>query len=150
MLSWSHLLQSIEKEMIEHHWACLLRYFWVEGFKFDCFTLNSWMTVALSFSTEKGYNFFEQVKQYHTGLLLINKLYDGCWLCYTCCESISHSYHILELYGFWQQDLDRFHMEMQLAFIRRCSNLQFSQECLVVWLEERKKSLEENFGKNVV
>ena len=66
------------KVLIEHHWACLLRRVWVEGFKFDCFTLSSWMSVALSFSTEKGYNFFEQVKQYHTGLLLINKLYDGC------------------------------------------------------------------------
>ena len=30
------------------------------------------------------------------------------------------------------------------------SNLQFSQECLVVWLEKRKKSLEGNFGKDLV
>ena len=30
---------------------------------------------SLSFSAEKGYNFFEQVKQYHTVLSLINKLY---------------------------------------------------------------------------
>ena len=41
-------------------------------------------------------------------------------------------------------------MEMQLAFIRRCSKLQFSQECLVMWLEKRKKSLEENFGKDLL
>ena len=30
---------------------------------------------SLSFSAEKGYNFFEQVKQHHTVLSLINKLY---------------------------------------------------------------------------
>ena len=73
---------------------------------------------SLSFSAEKGYNFFGQVKQYHTVLSLINELYVFTLiLLHLMWIHRSQLSHFTTLW-FWQQDLDRFHMEMQLAFIR--------------------------------
>ena len=79
MFSWSHLLQSIEKSSLSlihwlHHWACLLGNFLVKALNLIVLPwIVEWR--SLSFSAEKGNNLFEQVKQYHTVLSLIIKLY---------------------------------------------------------------------------
>ena len=103
---------------------------------------------SLSFSAEKGYNFFEQVKQCHTVLSLINKL---CLYINFVTLDVNPYTTVILLYSFMV-----FGNRIQADSTRKCSwhlfysNLHFSQECLVVWLVKRKKSLDENFGKDLV
>ena len=62
--------------LIENNFQSLIH--WLKSLKSFNFIALPWIAAewkSLSFSAEKGNNLFEQVKQYHTVLSLINKLY---------------------------------------------------------------------------